>query len=93
MTMQLSIERPADRLGKPPTTAPAWRPLPAPPAANDAAVAATATDVRLPGVALHGLHYVVGADDRVARVIAAAVAAVGAVALLESVARLAALYA
>jgi len=39
------------------------------------------------------VRYAIDADDRVARVIAAAVAAVGAVTLLESVARLAALYA
>jgi len=93
MTIQLSIERPAGHLGNPPATVPAWRPLPAPPAANDAAVAAMATDVRLPRVALHDVRYAFDADDRVARVIAAAVAAVGAVTLLESVARLAALYA
>ena len=94
MTMQLSIERPAGHLGNPPATVPAWRPLPAPPAANDAAaVAAVATNVRLPRVVLHDVRYAIDADDRVARVIAAAVAAVGAVTLLESVARLAALYA
>ena len=70
MTIQLSIERPAGHLGNPPATVPAWRPLPAPPAANDAAVAAMATDVRLPRVALHDVRYAIDADDRVALVIA-----------------------
>lgn len=93
MTIQLMIEPPASSVGKPPLTVSGYRPLPAPPAANDAAAAAAAADVPLHWIARDGLRYAVDANDRVARVMAAAVAAVGAVALLEAVARLAALYA
>ena len=97
MTIPLSIERPAGRLGKAPGTVPVYRPLPTPDAANEPAarrVEATGPiDVPLPGSALRTVHYAIDADGIVARGIAAAVASLGAVALLESVARLAALYA
>ena len=93
MTIPLMIEPPASSLGKPPVTVPGYRPLPAPSSANDAAAGAAAADVPLHWVARDRLRYAVDANDRVARVMAAAVAAVGAVALLEAVARLAALYA
>ena len=96
MTIQLSIERPVVRVGNPPGATPGYRVLPAPSAANDAAAAhgiAMPADVPLPTQPLRSVRYAVDADEVVARVIAAAVAAVGAVALLETVARFAALYA
>jgi hypothetical protein len=96
MTIPLSIERPAGRLGKAPGSAPVYRPLPTPDAANDPAArrfVAAPLDVPLPGGALRTVRYAIDADGIVARGIAAAVASICAVALLESVARLAALYA
>lgn len=97
MTMPLSIERLPGRPGNAPAVTPGYRPLPSPDAANDPAAVtsrgAPATDVALPQDPRRPGRYALEADDVVARVIAGAAASLGGIALLEAVARLAALYA
>jgi hypothetical protein len=95
--MPLSIQRLPGRSGNAPAATPGYRPLPPPDAANDPAAAASrgspAADVALPRDPWRPGRYALEADDVVARVIAGAAASLGGIALLESVARLAALYA
>jgi hypothetical protein len=95
--MPLSIERQPGHPGNAPATTPGYRPLPSPDASNDPAAAtsggALVLDVALPRDPLRTGRYALEADDVVARMMAGAAASLGAIALLEAVARLAALYA
>jgi hypothetical protein len=97
MTIALSIERPAAPVGNPPATGPGYLPVPSSPAANDPAAVrsdiASRVDVALPPFPLHAVRYDTAADGIVAKALGAAVASVGALALLEAVARLAMLQA